>query len=381
MLRSKVCILLGLFFSVCLFFESYAQESKTHSILKDTLDGKLDLSRFANQASGFIPVFFIITEPALGGVGIGAAPLFIDAKPENDSGEYLPPDVTSLYGIYTGNNTWGVGAARIGSFTKQKIKYRVSGGYTSINLSLYRNIPLLGEREFEFNFKTAYFYTAISKELGKTGLYAGLDYLFLNTKVSPNFEREMPEFVSEKEINSKTSSLGVFLEIDKRNSVFTPDYGFYAKLDFGINADWTGSDYKYERLDAKGSWFYAIKPNWISGLRLEVQQIFDTPPFYLLPGIDLRGVPSARYQGHTTMLLATEQRYDFTRRWSGVAFGGVGKAIQRNQSFKDADLAYGVGGGFRYLLARTLNFRSGIDVAYGPEGWAYYFVFGHAWNR
>jgi len=43
------------------------------AIMKDTLDGKFDFSRFLVDAHGFIPVPFIITEPALGGFGGGFA--------------------------------------------------------------------------------------------------------------------------------------------------------------------------------------------------------------------------------------------------------------------------------------------------------------------
>ena len=53
-----------------------AQIPKGKSILKDTLDGKLDFSRFLiEDPKGFIPVPFIITEPALGGFGLAVVPM------------------------------------------------------------------------------------------------------------------------------------------------------------------------------------------------------------------------------------------------------------------------------------------------------------------
>jgi hypothetical protein len=45
------------------------------------------------------------------------------------------------------------------------------------------------------------------------------------------------------------------------------------------------------------------------------------------------------------------------------------------------DLAWSAGGGFRYLLARLFGLKMGIDVARGPEDWAFYVVFGSAWLR
>ena len=48
--------------------------------LKDTLDGKFDFSSFLIDAKGFIPVPFIITEPAVGGLGLAVVPIFLTPK-------------------------------------------------------------------------------------------------------------------------------------------------------------------------------------------------------------------------------------------------------------------------------------------------------------
>ena len=100
-----------------------------------------------------------------------------------------------------------------------------------------------------------------------------------------------------------------------------------------------------------------------------------------MPSLNMRGVPIARYQGATTVLAETEQRFDFNRRWSMVAFAGLGKAIMRDQEFSDAEMVYNYGTGFRYLIARAFGIRAGIDIAKGPDNFGWYIVFGHNWNR
>jgi hypothetical protein len=37
--------------------------------------------------------------------------------------------------------------------------------------------------------------------------------------------------------------------------------------------------------------------------------------------------------------------------------------------------------GFRYLLARKFKLRVGVDIARGPEDFAYYIVFGSNWLK
>ena len=50
-------------------FSVLSQSNKKHLSLKDSIDGKLDLSDYIIDANGFVPVPMIIREPALGGFG------------------------------------------------------------------------------------------------------------------------------------------------------------------------------------------------------------------------------------------------------------------------------------------------------------------------
>jgi hypothetical protein len=63
-----------------------------------------------------------------------------------------------------------------------------------------------------------------------------------------------------------------------------------------------------------------------------------------------------------------------------VGFAGMGKAVPEGTSFGDAETVWGAGGGLRYLMARHYNMFAGIDVARGPEDWAYYIIVGQWWN-
>src|SRR6185295_16697645 len=62
-------------------FAVYSQSKKKHISLKDSIDGKFDLSDYIIDANGFVPVPMIITEPALGGFGVAIIPVFIRKKP------------------------------------------------------------------------------------------------------------------------------------------------------------------------------------------------------------------------------------------------------------------------------------------------------------
>lgn len=349
--------------------------------MRDTLDGKLDLSSFLLDANGFIPIPVVITEPALGGFGGAIAPVFFSPKkdvPKNAG--YVAPDITAGFGMYTANGSWAAGGGRIGSFPKAGIKYRAFAGYADINMSFYREVQG-SEKEFAFNIESVPVFLSISKRITKQQVYLGAQYLYASNKLSPRFEGDLPSSINEQEFNSQIAGLGFFLDWDRRDNFFTPDKGGYTNLFYNMNDAWTGSDYTFQRLSWFLHYFLPVQRQWISGFRLEANRAFGDPPFYALPSISLRGVPAVRYQGYTTALVETEQRYDFNRRWSGLVFGGYGKAMQRDQSFGDGQSVYNYGGGFRYLISRVFRVRAGVDVAKGPDSWGWYIVFGHAWAR
>jgi hypothetical protein len=356
-------------------------KKKDRSLMKDTLDGKLDVSRYMIDAKGFLPVPFVVTEPALGNLGLAIAPLFLTPK-ENvpkDAG-YVAPDVTAGLAMYTANGSWVLGVGRMGSIPKKGIKYRLGGGYANVNLNFYRTLPNEKEAKIEFNMQSLPVFGSISKKITRNGIYLGIQYSFAQVNIKPIISGDIPEFVKPKELDSKIGTLGSFVDWDTRNSIFTPDKGLRSQLLFTLNDSWTGSDYSYQKLGLLMNWFVPLQRNWVSGLRFEWQKVYGDVPFFLLPGLTMRGIPVARYQGDAVLMAETEQRYDINTRWSIVGFAGYGKTFSNSNYVEPKNIVSG-GAGFRYLLARAFKLRTGIDVAVGPDSWGWYIVFGHNWNR
>ena len=357
-------------------------KASSKAILKDTLDGKMDFSSFLIDAKGFIPVPFIVTEPAVGGFGLAIVPIFLTPKkPPPGYKGYIAPDITAGFAMYTLNNSWMIGGMRIGSIPAKGLKYRIGGGYADLNLSFYRDVTNIREKEFEFSVKATPLLFSLAKRISKREVYLGVQYFFSNNKLTPLFIDSLPSSIKSGEFESNIASLGAFLDWDKRDNFFTADKGARIYISYNANDTWTGSDFTYQKLSGALNWFLPLQKKWVSGFRVETNFTFGDPPFYALPSLALRGVPAVRFQGYTTALVETEQRVDLSLRWSAVAFAGLGKALQRNENFGDAETAYNFGGGFRYLIARLFGIRAGIDVAKGPDSWGWYIVFGHNWNR
>lgn len=373
-----------IFFLIVFCFLSTSVIGQKKISFKDSLDHKIDLSDWVIASKGFIPIPYLITEPALGGIGGALVPVFIKQNtPYVDSinGKLVKsrakPNLLALGAAYTANGTWFVGGGTAGTIKKWRANYRVFGGYANVNMNFYRTFQNGTEGSFEFNINTVPIYGQFTKQIGLSSWSAGLDYLFLNTTLgNPN-----PMFNTPKEVNSVVSKLGLVFDYDKRDNVFTPDKGFRWNTSFSGSDEIIGSDYGFTKLTSSAFWYVPISKQLIAGFRAEYQQIWGSPPFYMKPFVAMRGIPIMRYQGDITALAETEWRWDVTHRHSLVAFGGAGKAIADGDVFQESSWRVSSGAGYRYLLARKLKLRAGFDIARGPEDWAYYIVFGTNWVK
>jgi len=359
-----------------------AQKQKVS--FKDSLDQKLDLSDWVLTAHGFIPFPSIITEPALGGFGGALFGVFVDPNtPYRDSVDgkevltRVKPNIYGAGGAMTVNGTWMLGAAAIGVIKKWRSNYRLVTGYADVNLEFYRTFEQLGERTFEFNIRTIPIMGQLTKQVGKSDWYAGLNYLFLKTDLGlTNYD-----FHDDKAISAIISRPSVLIEYDGRDNIFTPDRGLHWTNLIGTSAEWLGSDYSYGFASTTAFYWLPVTSSLISGFRVEAQNLWGEAPFYVLPFVNLRGIPVARYQGNITATAETEWRWDFSPRFSVVGFVGTGKAVLKEDSWGNESWKTSGGAGGRYLIARKLKLRMGIDIARGPEEWAYYFVFGTSWRK
>ncbi len=372
---------------VCLllFLASATINAQTDSYFKDSLDGAFDVSEWVLTAHGFIPIPMLITEPALGGIGGALVPVFIsrnDPYIDTVNGkvvvERIRPNLYALGAAYTANGSWMGFAAAAGVIKKWRTYYRLATGFANINMNFYRTFPVTGEQSYEFTIQTLPIYGQLIKQVKHSKWFVGSNYLFMQT----NLKRTNPLFAEEQSgIARKVSRLNALVQFDDRDNIFTPDDGFMFNTQVGASNEKIGSDYNYEQVNSAAFYYVPITHNLIGGFRMEYQQVWNDVPFYLIPFVNLRGIPVARYQGKIATLGEVELRWDIKPRWSVMVFGGSGKATNSWDDYSNAQWHSSAGFGGRYLIARKIKLRMGFDIARGPEQWAYYIVFGTSWMR
>lgn len=344
----------------------------------DAEDGNLDVSALLSRG-GFLPVPVIITEPAVKG-GLGFAGQFVEpaTTPHGTTGR------TIVGGVYTGNSSWGGGVLRQGALWNEQFVYRLGFGVTDLTLPTY---PFGGRAQVDYENSMKIGFANIRYRIPETPLSIGPRFTYRSTDISlkasgPLADQVLP-LIDRFTNGHQYIGTGLSLNYDSRNNPITPTQGINAVLKYDVYSRNMGSDREFTETQLALHAFQPLGQNWSLGGKLRVDSVSSSAPFFMMPGVDLRGVQYGRYQGTTALSLEFELRHQFTPRWAGVAFGGYGQTFADNQRLYHprGDIwTYGVG--FRYRIARALGIDMGIDVARGPgSDTIFYIQFGHAWAQ
>lgn len=355
-----------------------AQSFKDNFISEE--DGAVDVSGFLNSTTGFLPVPIIITEPAVG-FGGGLAIAYFHKKKDDKEAKGLSPTVSVLAGALTDNGTWLAAIAHQGSYAKDRIRYLGFLGYIAPKMAVYfgPNDLLEGKFDFEMN-GLATMHEVLYRINKDVPFFAGLNYSFFTNNIAFETGLDDPD-LSTFETDTNLGGANASFLWDSRNNSFTPTKGIMSGLELGRFATFLGGDTDFWNISSRTyAYLPVVKDKLFSGYRLSIESKSGDVPFYALPDISLRGIPMLRYQGPNTYTMETEWRWNFYKRWSVIGFVGMGEALKDFSDLGKEIKAAG-GGGFRYYLAKDYGLHVGVDVARGPEIWAWNLTIGSNWFR
>ncbi len=358
-------------------------KSKNKISFKDPLDSAFDVSAFLIDNNGVFPVIIPITEPAVG-YGGGAALLYFH-KSKKKYDEYVSPDVSGIAGAYTENGTWLAGALHSHTFGANRAKTLTALAKANIRYKYFGNDnPILERFPVSIRLDSWVFLQDFKAKIKKSKFYAGFRYTYFDTEVSfdtiPGNDL-INEIIKRLEFESRVSVLTPTLTFESRDNYFTPTRGINASLGYGYSAAWLGSDSDYGIIQTNFFGFIPFGNRLNSGWRYQGRNLVGDAPFFAFPFVNLRGIPAMRFQGDNTLVVETEWSYNVHKRWYLNAFTGAGQAFSDINNVSIDNLAFTLGTGIRYKIARLLGIQTGLDFAWGnAEDFAFYVVFGTSWN-
>ncbi len=371
-----------LFIIIIAGFQLNAQKFNEYFV--DSTDNSLDVSGFLNSPAGFMPVPLLITEPAVG-IGGGMAAVFFHNKKNfiNSGGKgQLPPIMTVGAAAYTSNDTWFALAAHQGSYKNDRFRYTGAVGYASVNMGFYGAGILEGEFRFDFNLKSIFTFHEFSfRPIKNIPLFTGFNYLYMGSEVNFLTGIDVPELEVLTE-NTNSAGMNFIVMWDSRDNSFTPSSGIFTAFDLGRYSKLFGGEVEYSNF-ANRTYLYipTLEQKLVGGFRLYAQYKWGDVPFFELPFIQLRGIQAMRYQDNMVGVGETEWRWNVFNRWSLIGFIGAGYTSPKLHEVNFKELKAASGGGFRYLIAKDYGIHAGLDIARGPEVWAWYLTVGSNWFR
>lgn len=358
-------------------------EEKSESKFRDPKDDAFDISGFLDEAAGFMPIVQPITEPAVG-YGVALALMFLDRPEGGGEAGFARPNITIVGGMLTENGTNGYLLADMRHWRQDRIKTGIIGFQGDLNLKFYGvgDIPALEDVPLAYTWSPTGARTSMDYRLSeKSNWWVGVAYQYSETDISFDLPINLPPALIPDVSSLTNAALSPTLTYDTRNTIFTPSKGSYLSLEVDFFDPAFGSDRSYQTGEFAGITYLPFADRFTLGLRVDGKGSSGPVPFYMKPGISLRGVPAMSYQGDYVGQFEAELRWQVWDRNSLIMFSGAGIAWSNQSNGHSERKAVTVGVGWRYELARIYGLHAGFDVAFGPEDPAFYVTIGSAWAR
>jgi hypothetical protein len=184
---------------------------------------------------------------------------------------------------------------------------------------------------------------------------------------------------------SNNLGLGIGLVHDDRHNVLNVRKGWFAELaylQYGLIGD---SQLKFSNVLLDSRCYVPVKEKQVLAMQLFGQSMNGEVPFNQLALMGgerlMRGYYLGRYRDKNLVAGQVEYRwlpFPFSKRFGGAAFFSLGTVAPTISALSLRELLPAGGAGIRFLLFKSKDIFTRIDVAFTKEGPGYYFFIGEA---
>lgn len=368
----RLSVLVG----VVIFCGSLAlgQETETDTrpgIAPDIREDETDLKL---QRGNFVIVPIPISNPTLdSGLILGAAYFYAQSEEEK---KQQPASVTAAGGMYTSNDSKAFVVAQQNYWNNDKWRFTGALGVADLKLSLLAPEDLSDGSSLDWQISGNFLFAKGSRRL-KGDWYGGIFTRVVDANQSINTEIDGIE--SDFDIGDiRSVGLGAVVEYDSRDMPLNSYSGRHFKIDALLNDEAIGSDETYQSYSTLYRSYHRLTDSVVLAWELQGCMRGGTAPLWDACTIKLRGFSATDYLGKVSSSGQVEARWQMSKRWGLVGFGGAGfvgssfSGIRENEPIP----SYGVGVRFMVLPAKRINLR--LDFARSTDSEAIHFTVGEA---
>jgi len=388
-LLPAVCLLAALLCGMATFAQDIPEEngSAENSEADSSTEAPEGEEEEKKKGGKFLILPIFITEPAIG-EGLGGGVVYFHNKDNKDkrrvetatsmgdtgSKQKPPPTATGAFGFYTSNDTAGVGVGHSNSFMDDK--YRVIGALANMRIN---SEIFLGDIPFGFQLQGNLAYANGKRRMGKSNMFLGLSLMAMDADIGFKIDLGNTPPIPLSDFAFTNVGLAGSAIYDSRDNTTMPNKGQLIDFTAWRYDDALGSDFDYWSGRLKAHSFHQLHEKFVLGLRFDVSSVDGSPPFFAVPFVSLRGIPALRYQARTAGAFEVEGRYSFSKRWAGIVFGGAGFTKNDEGPFETGQNIKSIGTGVRFQALAVQDIWVGLDIAKGPEEYAWYIQIGQGW--
>ncbi|WP_162427298.1 BamA/TamA family outer membrane protein [Pontibacter pudoricolor] len=332
-----------------------------------------------------IPVLYYTPDTKL---GFGAALIgFMKLQSKTDS-SYTRLSTAKLIADYTLNKQmdqwleWNIFTRDEKYLLRGELRHRV---YTDRFYGTGNNSSPDDEEKYEYDLIGTKL--AGLKSLGNR-MFLGPDLQltkYYNHKTNPIAE-DRPSQLEEQTISGYkgglNNGLGLVFLLDSRDNVSYAGNGMLLEVSGCRFGSLLGGDFNYSNYNANFSKYFTLKPDHILASNTVLTINTSEVPFMRMATIGgdrlLRGYARSRYLARNVVATQAEYRFPVWRRFSMVAFTGVGDVFDKTADLELNRLKYTIGTGLRFALNPEEKINIRMDAGYGREGINFFVVLGEA---
>lgn len=325
------------------------------------------------QRGDFVIVPIPISNPTLDtGLVIGAAYFYAQTDAQK---KLQPASVTAVAAMYTSNDSKAFALVQQNYWNNDKWRFTGAVGAADLRLFLGAANALPGIESVDWHIRGKFLSAKVGTRI-KGDWYGGITTRLVDAEQSIAGSSPISGF--DIGSNVRSVGLGLFFEYDSRDMPINSYSGRHFQVDALFNDEAIGSNKTYQSYSAAYRSYHRILDSLIIAWEIQGCKRGGFAPLWDACTVKLRGFSATDYLGKTSISGQVEARWQLSRRWGLVGFGGVGyigNYFDFNRE-REAIPSYGIGVRFLVLAAKRINLR--LDFARSTNSDAIHLSVGEA---
>ena len=325
------------------------------------------------QKGDFLAVPIPTSNPTTGTGLIGVAAYFWGQTDEQKQTQ--PPSVSGLGGMYTDTQSWVVGLGQTAYWNDDLWRFAGAAGVANLNLPLFATDVLGTPVRVDWEIDGELAFAQLSRRLFER-VYLGFQARYL--AFDQTFSLDITSLEFDLLAGIRAASAGLRVMRDTRDSTTNAHTGSSLTISGLYTRRNETDNASYQSYDIAFRSYHELNDSIVLAWRAELCERTRNSPLWDSCRIGLRGFATTKFMGRSSQIAEFEARWQVSRRWGAVVFGGAGQVQDSLSERQESDVIPSYGVGLRFLVQPEQQVNLRLDYGRSSDSDAIYFSVGEA---